>query len=314
MLQGPFSDFAAVHDFTHDFVQSTIYGRDHTNAIDLAILVNIHKTASDRSDDTPVEEQMNKENGAESCEGHEFQNAMSPHKPRARREEPDVLVVVGDQEFRHHRQILCRASEYFDAALNSGMREAETMRIEFPDEDPREWELFASFMEPFSQAKVTRSNVQKLTPWFHKFGITSMLHVCDQIYADMTFQPFRRRHWHLALSDVENVRNTLHDLLNAYAFSAMYDLSITKEKTSRALRRQITRSPNLFDVECITLLLATLEKDENRNKLWDSLKEYIPSELQLEDPQDLISNRLFPHLLHSSMQHRNSSRSDLYYS
>eukprot|EP00978_Attheya_sp_CCMP212_P049381 scaffold658492_cov83-Attheya_sp.AAC.1 len=38
---------------------------------------------------------------------------------RDRTEQPDVKVVVGGKVFLHYRQILCVASPFFDATLNS---------------------------------------------------------------------------------------------------------------------------------------------------------------------------------------------------
>lgn len=234
-----------------------------------------------------------------------------------RREEPNVVVVVGDRKFLHYSQVLCLASEYFDAALNCGMQETQTLRINFPHEDPTEWELFASFMEPFSEAKVTKSNVVALIPWFHRFGITSMLNTCDRMYVDMVSPPLQRKYWkldgHSSLPDIKNLRNKLHDLLNAYAFSAMYDLVITKDRATRALRRQITCSPDLFDIDCINTLVAIMKHEENRKDLWSSIKEYIPVDLRIQDPDCLVSNKLFPHVLHAGMQNHETPQNGMYY-
>lgn len=235
---------------------------------------------------------------------------------RRRREDPDVTVVVGDREYLHYKQVLCLACDYFDVALNIGMKEAESMRIELPDEDPSEWELFASFLEPFSQAKITKSNVTTLIPWFHKFGITSMLNLCDRIYVDMVSPPFQRRCWtldgHLSMPDVADLRNKLRNVLNAYTFSTMYDLTITKERATRALRRQITCAPELFDNDCIALLVSVLQQEETRKDLWSVVKEYIPVELQNDDPESLVSNKLFPFLLCTWMQNNESPENGLY--
>lgn len=263
----------------------------------------------------PIEEQRNKENGPGS---NGRRDEVSLNKHRARMQEPDVIVAVGEREFSHYRQVLCLASDYFDAALNSGMKETETMRIEFPDDDPSEWELFASFLEPFSQAKITKSNVVALIPWFHKFGITSMLKRCDRIYVEMVSPPLAHRcrnkvDAHLPLPNEECLRNKLHDLLNAYDFSTLYNLTITRERATRALRRQITCSPHTFDLESTASLVVVLEQEENRKDLWGSVKEYIPAELQSEDPQSLVSNKLFPHLLLTWMQSHEPPQDGMYH-
>lgn len=232
------------------------------------------------------------------------------YQQQTRREEPDVTVVVRGREYPHYSQVLCLASEYFDAALNFNeysLREAESKRIEFPDEDPNEWELFASFLEPFSQTKITKFNVVTLIPWFHKLGVTSMLKECDQVYVDMVVPPFQRKCWNfqghlVSIPDVKDQRKKLCDMLNAYAFSSMYDLTITKARATRALRRIISFSPHFFDLDCITLLVDTLDQEDARKDLWSAVKEYIPQELQLDEPQSLVSNKLFPYLLLTWMQ------------
>jgi len=272
---------------------------------------------SDRSEQTQMQVQPNKENGPDTREDNRRHNGASASDQRAHREKADVTVVVGGREFFHYSQVLCLASDFFEVALKSGMKEAETMRIEFPEEDPCEWELFASFLEPFSQAKITQSNVVTLIPWFHKLGITSMLNRCDRVFVDTVSPPFQRRCWkldgHLSVPDVARLRNKLHDLLHAYAFSSMYDLTVTKERATRALRRQITCSPDLFDRECIDSLVTVLEHEENRETLWSSVKEYIPADLQIEDSQYLVSNKLFPYLLHTWMQNSEASQNGMYY-
>lgn len=243
--------------------------------------------------------------------------ALPSTKQRILREEPDVVIVVGDREFLHYSQVLCLSSEYFDVALNSGMRESESLKISFPDEDPSEWELFASFMEPFSSANITKSNVEVLIPWFHRFGIKRMLHVCDRIYVDSVSPPLQRKYWkldgHSSLPDIGNLRNRLRELLHAYAFSALYDLGITKERATRALLRQIACAPDLFDLEAVAALVAILKHEENRKDLWSSVKEYVPEDLKIEDPDCLVTNKLFPYVLHAEMQSHETSQNGMHY-
>ena len=228
-----------------------------------------------------------------------------------------MVVIVGDREFLHYSQVLCLSSEYFDAALNSGMSESESLKISFPDEDPSEWELFASFMEPFSEAKITKSNVVALIPWFHRFNIKRMLNRCDRIYVDSVSPPLQRKYWkldgHSSLPDIGNLRNRLCELLHAYAFSAMYDLNITKERATRALRRQIACAPDLFDLESVAVLVSILKDEENRKDLWSSVKVYVPEDLKIEDPDCLVSNKLFPYVLHAEMQSHEASQNGMYY-
>lgn len=275
-------------------------------------------TFSNSSSEASVEGEVDKENGPESRQWNGNHNWLSPAQQQGPRREPDVTIVVGGREFLHYSQVLCLASDYFDVALNIGMTESASMRIEFPHDDPCEWELFASFLDPFSQATVTKSNVTMLVPWFHKFGITDMLKKCDRIYCEQAAPPLQRRCWnlngHASLPDAEVLRNKLHELLNAYAFSTMYDLPITKERATRSLRRQITCAPELFDQECTAALVSILQQEEARKDLWSPVKEYIPTELQNDEPESLVSNKLFPFLLLTWFQNQETSRDNgMYY-
>ena len=61
---------------------------------------------------------------------------------------PDAIVIVGDTEFEEFSHNLRCWSGYFDGAFRSGMKEPETKRFEFPDKDPKEWELIRSLFVP----------------------------------------------------------------------------------------------------------------------------------------------------------------------
>lgn len=58
--------------------------------------------------------------------------AAAPVKRTRRLLQPDVVVVVGGKEFHHYCQKLCFVSEYFHAALHSGMCEEQNKRFDSP--------------------------------------------------------------------------------------------------------------------------------------------------------------------------------------
>ena len=62
------------------------------------------------------------------------ENQQPPASKRQRRREPDVVVVVAGVEFQHYSQLLCLSSKFFDAALNSGMKECQDKRVELHGE------------------------------------------------------------------------------------------------------------------------------------------------------------------------------------
>jgi hypothetical protein len=108
---------------------------------------------------------------------------QSLQKPVQRKKKalPDVTLVVGGVEFKEYSQQLCRWSEYFDAALESGMKETETKRFEFPDRDPKEWEWIAAVMAPLPKEKVTVEKLTVALSWFDELCCYEGLEECEHI-------------------------------------------------------------------------------------------------------------------------------------
>lgn len=240
---------------------------------------------------------------------------------RIRKEEPDVTIIVGGKEFRHYRQILCVASDYFDAAFNSGMKESDTMRIEFPDKDPDEWELFVSFLEPFTTAEITNSNVEVLVPWFHEFGITTMLNKCDCVFHDKSFPGGKKPLWTFILTNIDKklsrselhvARTEVERLANICNFSVIYGLASTLKKAQRCLCRIVGFNKGIFDLKCVSRIVSLLQYEEIRDYyLWDIIKNrYLPRALKDKDPELLISNDLFPPLLLARMKNHKVESDD----
>ena len=103
--------------------------------------------------------------------------------------EPDVVVVVGGKEFREYSQSLCSWSDYFDAALRSGMKETKTMKFEFPDRDPEEWELIIALMAPMATEKVTDTNVLTALSWLDELSSKPGLLECDKVFSSKVIFP-----------------------------------------------------------------------------------------------------------------------------
>jgi hypothetical protein len=225
-----------------------------------------------------------------------------------RKEEPDVTIIVGGKTFRHYRQVLCLASDFFDAALNSGMKESLTSTIEFPDKKPEEWELFASFLEPLSHTKVTESNVVMLTPWFHEFGASALLEECDRVYRDIILSDFgmfqeksSRKFGKLSVPELETLRKEFQALADAYEFSVMYGLALTRKETIWGLKNIVLFQQDIFDLDCASRLVSLLHHEECRGHLWGSVMENFPHSIAEKvinkDPESLVSNELFAPLL-----------------
>ena len=53
-----------------------------------------------------------------------------------------IFVGATRQEFNMHKALLCNISPYFSAALKGSFKEAEELKIEMSEEDPRAFEYF----------------------------------------------------------------------------------------------------------------------------------------------------------------------------
>ena len=94
--------------------------------------------------------------------------------------DPLITVVVGGKEFQEYSHSLCAWSEYFDRALRSGMKEAQSKRFEFPDRDPNEWEMILGMVAPFGLDKITIDNVFTAIVWFDQLCCAGGMHACDK--------------------------------------------------------------------------------------------------------------------------------------
>lgn len=244
-------------------------------------------------------------------EGHEGPLMSSP---QGRREPPDVTVIVGGEEFHHYRQVLCLASEYFDVALNSGMKESDSMTFKFPDKCPQQWLMFAAFLEPRSirslcSPQLNSSNVETLIPWFHEFGVSSMLQECDMLYADMKMpQGFGDRD--SPLGDVHNpkkMRRNMKLLLSeVLPMSERHDLRVSMNLAYLHAKRILNKSPDIFDLATVKQLVDFLKSRESAvGKLWSSVRGYLPEALTNahKDPSSLLCQDALPHLILSGMVH-----------
>jgi len=199
----------------------------------------------------------------------------------AKRTKPDVVIKVGGQTFHHYSQVLSIASDFFDVALNSGMKESHTKCFEFTDKDPEEWKLFSSFLEPFSEAKINKENVEILIPWFHEFGVPVLLAKCDNLYA--------------ASCPRSETKEDLKRLFHAASFSAKFSLTNSKEAALDSLSNVIETKPYLFlDAD----LLVLLRGEELQQKIWKTVCKLLPIEISSCDtPEKFLQNPLFASLL-----------------
>ena len=102
------------------------------------------------------------------------------------RTEPDVRLLVGPDktEVMAFSQILALTSDFFDAALSSQMREAQTRCFELPDQDPEAIRELLDYINPGSDTALTKENVLKLLPMLHQFQFRMALETADKFCAN----------------------------------------------------------------------------------------------------------------------------------
>jgi hypothetical protein len=118
---------------------------------------------------------------------------------RLRSSEPDLTLIVGEEEFYHYSSILCNSCPYFDNMLSSSMREATEKRVTWSDKSPKEWLQVYKFLDPSGNndphqplaAMITTRNALMLAPWFQYLGLDSLVQACDKVKALEYYKYFK---------------------------------------------------------------------------------------------------------------------------
>jgi BTB/POZ domain len=190
----------------------------------------------------------------------------------------DVVVVVGGEEFRESSHLLRHCSDYFDAAFRSGMKEATTMRFEFPDKDPEDWKLVMAILDPLPTVTLFDDDVTlyKVLPWFDELLIPKGMAVCDEV---------------LEL----NMSRDADDVLEKLSTSLKYNLPKTKDKCFELLRKRLRNDLSRITSDQLKLLCDIMaSQDECRQGLWTLFDRYFPD--PITDPaaqQAFLANGVF---------------------
>jgi hypothetical protein len=262
-------------------------------------------------------------------------SSSSDSNKRARLEQPDVIIAVGDEEFEHYSHVLCIACDYFDAAMNSGMQEASSKRFEFPEGDPETFELFMSAIQPCSTVSVNASNVEDILPWADLLGASRMLSICDEAlckyFVNAVFKNGRvhssvypaydcpARSSEVAASEctclgslresqVQAFSKHFQSLVKALSLACSYGLDKSKDAAGKKLGKFVSTMPDVLSEEMLTqvISLANADKEAFVLHLWPALKSFLPKSLADQDPSSssLASNELLVPLLKSEMDRR----------
>ncbi len=209
--------------------------------------------------------------------------------------ELDVVVVVGGQEFLENSGHLCYWSRYFEAAMRSGMKEAQTKRFEFPDRCPEEWELLMKILDPFDDtAKVDMDNFETVLSWSNELLIPKLMAECDKVLAEFMGDP------NIWLHSIPQFVGLI-----ATAFDNGLQISIPKGiKYAKAMLKFF---PHFLALHQLTILTnLCFEYKEKQNGLWDELKLHLPPSIA-ESPT-IVGNELVPILIHTSIQQKEERR------
>mmetsp|Transcript_1597 Transcript_1597/g.2180 ORF Transcript_1597/g.2180 Transcript_1597/m.2180 type:complete len:277 (-) Transcript_1597:85-915(-) len=191
---------------------------------------------------------------------------------------PDTVVVVGGKEFQESSIVLRLWSGYFDGAFRSGMEESKTMRFEFPDKKPEDWELFTALLVPFSGAQVTKDNVDAVLDWCDQLCVTRGLAGCDSVLHD-TITP---------LTLIDN-KQKMKQIVGNLSRSLRFDLLKTKAVCLELIRGVFKTLPTWLSQEELDATFALImEYTECREALWGSLQTFCLQAVTDGKEQDTI--------------------------
>ena len=203
-------------------------------------------------------------------------------------EEEDVLLKIGDTEFRESSHYLCYWSEYFAAAFRSGMKEATTKRFEFPHRKPEEWRRIKNVLDPFHEDRLTWTNVDAFLPFATELGIALMIDHADDIISNV----FR--------CDGQFEDPPYYDhfctskLLESLKMIHQYDLKRSEPVALEYIQEYWSRNPQLFWSDNDEIFEILAENKGLCDNLWYLIEPYIPSDLKGKSRQDILGQ---PHRL-----------------
>jgi len=227
--------------------------------------------------------------------------------------EPDLTIVVGGKVFKEYSITVRCWSDYFDAALKSGMKESHNMTFEFPDDDPAEWGWIVALTAPLPSLTVTKENVHTALAWFDRLRSPRGLNICDGVVcSDMVLvllpeAETSQKMMGLTPAEVAVMRSSLGKLIQALETSIQYRLGESKKACFAIIKRVSNGIPSLFEVEHLTKLVFCLkDDDESRNALWSTLIDHLPPHMaeRQGDFEALVKSELLPALMHSEIMRK----------
>ncbi|CAB9517514.1 expressed unknown protein [Seminavis robusta] len=207
--------------------------------------------------------------------------------------EPDVTIVVGGVVFKEYGPSLRCWSQYFDTALDIGMKESATKHFEFPHRDPKEWEWIVSLMAPLSTVKITKDKLLIALSWFDELCSRAGLEECDRVISNV-LEP-------LAAEQTEDVAAAIH-VVEALETSVQYGLIHSQENCFELLHMLLTKSPNTFSEDSLRRMVLLVKGNEKcRDSLMKSLGTFLPKSMTAKQQELLIEHDILHHYLQSEI-------------
>jgi hypothetical protein len=152
-----------------------------------------------------------------------------PPNKKLRSSEPDLVVVVGDEEkeYHCHSQVMATHSKVIDAMLATSMRESKTSRINFPDLTAEVWESMIDFLDPLAARQMAIQDALLVAGAYDKYDFCAGARCCDQVFFELfgTLMP----DGHNDPKKKIHCTDDLNELIDVFLLADVANLTQTKE-------------------------------------------------------------------------------------
>ncbi|CAB9507287.1 expressed unknown protein [Seminavis robusta] len=208
----------------------------------------------------------------------------------ASRLEPDVTIVVSGQEFLEYSQMLCSWSDYFEKALTSGMKESKSKRFEFPDRDPKEWEMIVALVKPLASMKLDKSNVFTALSWFSELCSPQGLQECDCVLSSLLE----------AVVTVASSHEMVLDILDA---SLNFCLPRSKERSFATVKSILDNAELMPEKAWVQRFITVAQGHKDcLGDMWNALETHLPTSFSEKQKTALLENGLLHEFVFSKLE------------
>jgi len=209
-------------------------------------------------------------------------------------QDPDVTINVGtgahQTGFLCYRVFLCLRCDYFDDLFT---RDKQCDRIEFPDMDPKGWELFYEYVHPNSggNPEIKPLKVKDLLPWFLRFNMDKEVLKCDEALTKYSQECLL---YATGFTRIEHILNSVKyqydQALKHHQTAKQYDLraNLSFDRLWETLFEHLNEQEGVFDevfLKKLTCLEAPLQQTTNSDGarkliMSDSFWSHLPLDMK----------------------------------